>query len=224
MSDLFVRFKSLPGTLYRKFRFGIRGGLFGAVLLLIIPVHKDILSILLVFSIAISLLILLTVIYIKEPPEFSVFPTILLAVTLYRLGLNVASTRLILLEGDAGSVIKSFGTFVVGGNYVVGAVIFLILVIINFVVITKGAGRIAEVTARFTLDAMPGKQMSIDAELNSGVITEAEALEKRENSKGCRLLRFHGRSQQVRQGMPSPAFLSPSSMSSEVLIGYFQLI
>ena len=114
-------------------------GLFGAVLLLIIPVHKDILSILLVFSIAISLLILLTVIYIKEPPEFSVFPTILLAVTLYRLGLNAASTRLILLDGDAGSVIKSFGTFVVGGNYVVGAVIFLILVIINFVVITKGA-------------------------------------------------------------------------------------
>ena len=98
--------------------------------------------------------------------------------TLYRLGLNVASTRLILLDGDAGSVIESFGTFVVGGNYVVGSVIFLILVIINFVVITKGAGRIAEVTARFTLDAMPGKQMSIDAEMNSGVITEAEALSK----------------------------------------------
>ena len=155
-------------------------GLFGAVLLLVVPVHKDVLSVLLVFSIAISLLILLTVIYVKEPPEFSVFPTILLAVTLYRLGLNVASTRLILLDGDAGSVIQSFGTFVVGGNYVVGSVIFLILVIINFVVITKGAGRIAEVTARFTLDAMPGKQMSIDAEMNSGVITEAQALEKRE--------------------------------------------
>ena len=134
----------------------------------VVPIHKDFLSILLVLSIAISLLILLTVIYVKEPPEFSVFPTILLAVTLYRLGLNVASTRLILLDADAGSVIKSFGTFVVGGNYVVGAVIFLILVIINFVVITKGAGRIAEVTARFTLDAMPGKQMSIDAEDECG--------------------------------------------------------
>ena len=137
------------------------------------------LSILLVFSIAVSLLILLTVVYVKEPPEFSVFPTILLAVTLYRLGLNVASTRLILGDGDAGSVIQSFGTFVVGGNYVVGAVIFFILVIINFVVITKGAGRIAEVTARFTLDAMPGKQMSIDAEMNAGIITEAQALDKR---------------------------------------------
>ena len=116
----------------------------------------------------------------QRTPEFSVFPTILLAVTLYRLGLNVASTRLILLEGDAGSVIQSFGTFVVGGNYVVGSVIFLILVIINFVVITKGAGRIAEVTARFTLDAMPGKQMSIDAEMNAGIITEAQALKRRE--------------------------------------------
>ena len=134
---------------------GFAFGLFGAVLLLVLPIHKDILSILLVFSIAISLLILLTVIYVKDPPEFSVFPTLLLAVTLYRLGLNVASTRLILLDGDAGSVIQSFGTFVVGGNYVVGAVIFFILVIINFVVITKGIGRIAEVTARFTLDACP---------------------------------------------------------------------
>ena len=108
------------------------------------------------------------------------FPhTVLLAVTLYRLGLNVASTRLILLDGDAGGVIEAFGSFVVRGNYV-GTVIFLILVIINFVVITKGAGRIAEVTARFTLDAMPGKQMSIDAEMQNGVITEAQALAKRE--------------------------------------------
>ena len=127
-------------------------GLFTAIFLLVVPVHKDLLSVLLVFSIAISLLILLTVIYVKDPREFSVFPTLLLAVTLYRLGLNVASTRLILLDGDAGSVIESFGTFVVGGNYVVGTVIFLILVVINFVVITKGSGRIAEVTARFTLD------------------------------------------------------------------------
>ena len=103
-----------------------------------------------------------------------------MAVTLYRLGLNVASTRLILLDGDAGGVIEAFGSFVVRGNYIVGTVIFLILVIINFVVITKGAGRIAEVTARFTLDAMPGKQMSIDAEMQNGVITEAQALAKEE--------------------------------------------
>jgi flagellar biosynthesis protein FlhA len=150
MNDLIQKVKSSFGRFSGNSDLGFVFGLFGAVLLLVVPVHKDILSILLVVSIAISLLILLTVIYVKDPPEFSVFPTLLLLVTLYRLGLNVASTRLILLDGDAGSVIESFGTFVVGGNYVVGSVIFLILVIINFVVITKGAGRIAEVTARFT--------------------------------------------------------------------------
>lgn len=199
-------------------------GLFGAVLLLVIPVHKDILSILLVFSIAISLLILLTVIYVKEPPEFSVFPTILLSVTLYRLGLNVASTRLILLDGDAGSVIESFGTFVVGGNYVVGSVIFLILVIINFVVITKGAGRIAEVTARFTLDAMPGKQMSIDAEMNSGVITEAEALEKRERiQKDADFYgSMDGASKFVRGDAVAGIFITVVNIIGGILIGYFQ--
>ena len=199
-------------------------GLFGAVLLLIIPVHKDILSVLLVFSIAISLLILLTVIYVKEPPEFSVFPTILLSVTLYRLGLNVASTRLILLDGDAGSVINSFGTFVVGGNYVVGSVIFLILVIINFVVITKGAGRISEVTARFTLDAMPGKQMSIDAEMNSGVITEAEALEKRERiQKDADFYgSMDGASKFVRGDAIAGIFITVVNVIGGILIGYFQ--
>ena len=199
-------------------------GLFGAVLLLVVPVHKDLLSVLLVFSIAISLLILLTVIYVKEPPEFSVFPTILLAVTLYRLGLNVASTRLILLDGDAGSVIQSFGTFVVGGNYVVGSVIFLILVIINFVVITKGAGRIAEVTARFTLDAMPGKQMSIDAEMNSGVITEAQALEKREKiQKDADFYgSMDGASKFVRGDAIAGIFITVVNIIGGILIGYFQ--
>ena len=199
-------------------------GLFGAVMLLIVPVHKDILSVLLVFSIAISLLILLTVIYVKEPPEFSVFPTILLSVTLYRLGLNVASTRLILLDGDAGSVIQSFGTFVVGGNYVVGAVIFLILVIINFVVITKGAGRISEVTARFTLDAMPGKQMSIDAEMNSGVITEAEALSKREKiQKDADFYgSMDGASKFVRGDAIAGIFITVVNVIGGILIGYFQ--
>ena len=224
MPDFFARFKSFLGRFTGNSDLGFVVGLFGAVLLLIIPVHKDILSILLVFSIAISLLILLTVIYIKEPPEFSVFPTILLAVTLYRLGLNVASTRLILLEGDAGSVIQSFGTFVVGGNYVVGAVIFLILVIINFVVITKGAGRIAEVTARFTLDAMPGKQMSIDAEMNSGVITEAEALEKR--AKIQKDADFYGSmdgaSKFVRGDAVAGIFITVVNIIGGILIGYFQ--
>ena len=192
--------------------------------LLVIPIHKDLLSILLVFSIAISLLILLTVVYVKEPPEFSVFPTILLAVTLYRLGLNVASTRLILLDGDAGSVIQSFGTFVVGGNYVVGAVIFLILVIINFVVITKGAGRIAEVTARFTLDAMPGKQMSIDAEMNAGIISEAQALEKR--AKIQKDADFYGAmdgaSKFVRGDAIAGIFITVVNIIGGILIGYFQ--
>ena len=199
-------------------------GLFAAVFLLVIPIHKDLLSILLVFSIAISLLILLTVVYVKEPPEFSVFPTILLAVTLYRLGLNVASTRLILLDGDAGSVIQSFGTFVVGGNYVVGAVIFFILVIINFVVITKGSGRIAEVTARFTLDAMPGKQMSIDAEMNAGIITEAQALDKR--AKIQKDADFYGAmdgaSKFVRGDAIAGIFITVVNVIGGILIGYFQ--
>ena len=199
-------------------------GLFTAIFLLVVPIHKDLLSILLVFSIAISLLILLTVIYVKDPPEFSVFPTLLLAVTLYRLGLNVASTRLILLEGDAGSVIQSFGTFVVGGNYVVGTVIFLILVVINFVVITKGSGRIAEVTARFTLDAMPGKQMSIDAEMNSGVITEAQALEKRERlQKDADFYgSMDGASKFVRGDAIAGIIITVVNVVGGILIGYFQ--
>lgn len=153
--------------------------LFGTVVLLVIPVGPMVLDLLLATSIAISLLILLIIIYVKEPEDFSGFPTLLLAVTLYRLALNVASTRLILVDGHAGNIIQAFGDFVVRGNYVVGAVVFLILVVINFMVITKGAGRIAEVAARFTLDAMPGKQMSIDAELNAGLIDEATATRRR---------------------------------------------
>ena len=155
-------------------------GLFGAIFILVLPIPPAFLDFLFSISIGTSLLIMLLIIYIKYPPDFAVFPTILLALTLFRLGLNVASTRLILLEGYAGNVINSFGEFVVRGNYVVGAVVFLILVIVNFMVITKGAGRIAEVAARFTLDAMPGKQMSIDAELNAGLIDEQTASFRRE--------------------------------------------
>ena len=224
MNSLSAKLKSFQERLGGIGDFGFIFGLFGAVLLLVVPVHKDILSVLLVISIAISLLILVTVIYVKDPPEFSVFPTLLLSVTLYRLGLNVASTRLILLDGDAGSVIESFGTFVVGGNYVVGTVIFLILVIINFVVITKGAGRIAEVTARFTLDAMPGKQMSIDAEMNSGVITEAEALSKR--AKIQKDADFYGSmdgaSKFVRGDAVAGIFITVVNIIGGILIGYFQ--
>lgn len=154
-------------------------GFFGIIVLLVLPIPTRLLDILLALSIGVAILILLVIVYLKEPSEFSVFPVILLAITLFRLGLNVASTRLILLDGFAGDVIQSFGAFVVRGNYVVGAVIFLILVVINFVVITKGAGRIAEVAARFTLDSLPGKQMSIDAELNAGLIDESVATYKR---------------------------------------------
>ncbi len=157
----------------------LTAALFGTVVLMIIPVPAALLDVLLAGSIGISLLILLTIIYVKDAPEFSSFPTILLGVTLFRLGLNIASTRLILLDGFAGDVIEAFGSFVVRGNYVVGSVVFLILVVINFVVITKGAGRIAEVAARFTLDAMPGKQMAIDAELNAGLIDEGTATKRR---------------------------------------------
>ncbi len=154
--------------------------LFGTVLLLVLPLPPLMLDVLLAASVGASLLILLIIVYVKEPSEFSGFPTVLLGVTLFRLGLNVASTRLILLDGYAGSVIESFGSFVVRNNYLVGTVIFLILVAINFIVITKGAGRIAEVAARFTLDAMPGKQMAIDAELNAGIIDEVKATKRRE--------------------------------------------
>src|SRR5580700_9442561 len=154
-------------------------GLFGTVLLMILPIRPFFLDGFLAMSIALALLTLLAILYVKEPAEFTGFPTLLLFITLFRLSLNVASTRLILLDGYAGHIIEAFGNFVVRGNYVVGLVIFLILVLINFIVITKGAGRIAEVAARFTLDAMPGKQMAIDAELNAGMINETEARKRR---------------------------------------------
>ena len=153
--------------------------LFGTILVLIMPVVPFMLDLLLTISIAASLLVLLVILYLRQPADFTGFPTLLLFITLYRLALNVASTRLILLNGYAGHIIQAFGNFVVHGNYVVGMVVFLILVLINFIVITKGAGRIAEVAARFTLDALPGKQMAIDAELNAGLINESEARDRR---------------------------------------------
>ena len=153
--------------------------MFGTLLVLIIPVHQVVMDMLLGVSLALALLILLVILFIKNPSDFTGFPTLLLIFTLYRLGLNVATTRLILSEANAGELIDAFGEIVVSGSFVVGIVIFLILTVINFVVITKGAGRIAEVAARFTLDAMPGKQLSIDAELDKGHITVEEAIDKR---------------------------------------------
>ncbi|MBW8889852.1 MAG: flagellar biosynthesis protein FlhA [Fibrobacteres bacterium] len=155
--------------------------LIAVIAMMIIPLPPIILDVLLTVMISLAIIIMLISMYIDNVLDFSVFPGMLLIITLFRLGLNVATTRLILTEGEAGSVIHTFGTFVTKGNMVVGTIIFIILVIIQFVVITKGAGRIAEVAARFTLDAMPGKQMAVDADLNAGIITEAEAKERRRN-------------------------------------------
>ena len=154
-------------------------GLVVIVCMMVIPLPSILLDLLLTVNISLAVVILLVCLYTQEPLDYSSFPTVLLIATLFRLGLNVSSTRLILLHGEAGSVINSFGEFVVGGNYVVGAVIFCILVLINFMVITGGATRVAEVSARFTLDKMPGKQLSIDADLNSGLIDEEQAKERR---------------------------------------------
>ena len=169
--------------------------LIGILSLMIVPLPAFLLDVFLAANITIAIVILLVCLYTVQPLDFSVFPSILLVTTLFRLALNVAGTRLILLHGHegvdaAGGVIKAFGEFVVGGNYVVGAVIFLILVIINFVVITKGAGRVAEVAARFTLDAMPGKQMAIDADLSNGLLTDKEAKARRK--KIAREADFYG--------------------------------
>ena len=158
-------------------------GIIGLLSIILVPLPPAVLDVLLACSISLSLVLFLGTLYTRKPVEFSVFPSLLLIATMYRLALNVASTRLILLSpGDkaaAGKVIEAFGHFVVGGNYIVGLVVFSILVLINFIVITKGSGRVAEVAARFTLDAMPGKQMAIDAELNAGLIDETQARRRR---------------------------------------------
>lgn len=149
------------------------------VVMMVIPLPSELLDLLLILNISLALTILLVSMYTKEVLEFSIFPTVLLITTLFRLALNVSTTRNILSHGEGGKVIETFGSFVVGGNQVVGFVVFLILIIIQFIVITKGSERVAEVAARFTLDAMPGKQMSIDADLNAGMITEADARARR---------------------------------------------
>ena len=166
-------------SIKNKFDIIVGFGVIGIVLMIIIPLPSFILDILLTINISLSVLILLLTLFSTSILQLSVFPTILLVTTLFRLGLNISSTRLILSEGYAGSVIESFGSFVVRGNYVVGIIIFLIIIVIQFVVITNGSGRVSEVSARFTLDAMPGKQMSIDADLNAGVIDEATARKRR---------------------------------------------
>ena len=157
------------------------GMMIGVLVLMVIPVPTAVVDVLLTFNIAFAMTVFLVTVYLKRPMDFSVFPSLLLMVTLFRLALNVASTRLILSNADAGAVIEAFGEFVVGGNFVIGIVVFVILIVVQFVVITKGSGRIAEVSARFTLDALPGKQMAIDADLNAGMITEHDARQRRQS-------------------------------------------
>jgi flagellar biosynthesis protein FlhA len=163
---------------------GVPAGLISILAMMILPLPPVVLDILFTFNIALSLIIVMAVFNVKRPLEFAIFPTVLLLVTILRLALNVASTRVVLLHGHegshaAGKVIAAFGEFVIGGNFAVGAVVFIVLTIINFVVVTKGAGRVSEVSARFALDAMPGKQMAIDADLNAGIITQDEARARR---------------------------------------------
>jgi len=191
-----VDIKQIAGKLNKESSdFGMIALVIGTILTMVLPMPAFLLDFLLALNITLAIIVLITTMYTEKTLEFSIFPSLLLVLTLFRLSLNVASTRLILLHGSegemaAGSVIKSFGSFVVGGNYVVGMVIFIVLVLINFMVITKGSGRIAEVAARFTLDGMPGKQMAIDADLNAGIIDEIEAKERR--AEIARESEFHG--------------------------------
>jgi len=180
-----TEFTSALPRLTRNSDISLAGAVVAILVFMVIPLPTLLLDLLLTFSISFAITILLVAMYIQRPLELSAFPSILLLMTLFRLSLNIATTRVVLLHGNegtaaAGNIIKAFGGFVVGGNYVVGLIVFVILVVINFAVITKGAGRIAEVAARFTLDALPGKQMSIDADLNAGFINEQEARTRRE--------------------------------------------
>lgn len=201
----------------------------GILVVMILPLPSVLLDILLTLSIAFGIVILMVSIHSEDPLSFSTFPTVLLIVTLFRLSLNVATTRTILLhgaegEGAAGQVIRSFGQFVVGGNYVVGIIIFIILVLINFMVITKGSGRIAEVAARFTLDAMPGKQMAIDADLNTGLISEDEARTKREKiqKEADYYGAMDGASKFVRGDAIAGIIITAINILGGLLIGVFQ--
>ena len=192
------------GALLRRGDIALAIGVMAILVVLILPLPATLLDLALAISIILSVLILMTALFIHAPLEFSAFPTVLLIATMLRLALNLASTRLILARGHegtaaAGHVIEAFGNFVMGGNFVIGIIVFTILVIVNFVVITKGSGRIAEVAARFHLDAMPGKQMAIDADLSAGLIDEAEARRRRKTLEDeSRLLRRHGRRLQIR--------------------------
>src|SRR6201996_1798682 len=174
------------GGFIKKSDLGLAIGIMAILVVLILPLPTWLLDVSLAFSLSFSILILMTAVFIRKPLEFSSFPTILLLTTMMRLALNLASTRLILGHGNEGTaasgyVIQAFGKLIMQGNFVIGLIVFAILIIVNFVVITKGSGRIAEVAARFSLDAMPGKQMAVDADLSAGLINETEAKQRRKN-------------------------------------------
>jgi flagellar biosynthesis protein FlhA len=172
--------KPSAGTVLQRSELLLSVALLGLLVVFLVPLPTFLLDLLLAFNLAATILLLLITLTVRQPLEFSTFPSLLLLLTLYRLALNVATTRLILLNAYAGEIVLAFGNFVVGGSLVVGLVIFLILIVIQFVVITRGASRVSEVAARFTLDSMPGKQMAIDAEMNAGLIDEAEARRRRQ--------------------------------------------
>ena len=183
--NLAATFTQIKSNGFKVAGLGVPLMVLASLAMVTLPMPSLLLDILFAFNISLSMVVLLVTVYSRKPLDFSAFPTVLLITTLLRLALNVASTRVILLEGHqggdaAGQVIEAFGSVVIGGNYAVGLVVFLILVIINFVVVTKGAGRISEVSARFTLDAMPGKQMAIDADMNAGLITQEQARSRRD--------------------------------------------
>ncbi len=171
--------KALRALLGRNTDVAMVLAVLGVLMVLFVPVPRGLLDFLILANFSFAFLILLLTFYMARPVEFSTFPSLLLVATLFRLSLNVAATRLILAEGDAGRVIAAIGSYVVGGNVVVGLIVFLILIIVQFVVVTSGAQRVSEVAARFTLDSMPGQQMSIDADLNMGFIDQAEAQRRR---------------------------------------------
>ncbi|MCE3288808.1 MAG: flhA, partial [Caulobacter sp.] len=208
---------------------GLAIGIVGVIVLLILPIPPFLLDFLLALSVTSSILILMTALLIKRPLEFTAFPTVLLVTTLFRLGLNLASTRLILSHGHegthgAGAVIQAFGQMMMSGNFIIGVIVFAILILVNFVVVTKGSGRIAEVAARFTLDAMPGKQMAIDADLSSGLIDQDEAKKRRKEleQESTFFGAMDGASKFVRGDAVAALVITAINIVGGILIGVIQ--
>jgi flagellar biosynthesis protein FlhA len=229
MTDSLFQFLKRFEKYTRNLDLMIAVGLLGVLAVMLIPLPPILLDLFLTLSLALSLLVLLVALYVEKAMDFSVFPSLLLMTTLFRLSLNVATTRLILSEGHkgpeaVGQVIHAFGNFVVGNNYVIGFIVFLILVVINFIVITKGSGRVAEVAARFTLDAMPGKQMSIDADLNAGLITEQDARKRRKEieAEADFYGAMDGASKFVRGDAIAGILITMINIVAGLLIGMFQ--